>query len=244
MPLNLRIGRRLFAPRPLPTLGALVLCAAFMGLGRWQWHKWQHAEDQSQRFVRGTDQVVPLGERAPGQVQLFQRVSVSGVLDEGHQFLLDNRTHGGRAGYEVLTPLERPAGPLLLVDRGWVPFTGSRAHLPDVSFTSAGTVTLDGRIANLPSPGLASGRAPPSAADPWPKVTSYPGPRELAQALGRPVAARILLLDADAPSGYVREWSPPGLPPLRYLSYALQWWCFAGLAIVLWAVMSTRGKAP
>lgn len=244
MPFNLTTGKRVFAPRPLATLAALALCAAFMGLGRWQWHKWQHAQDEWQRFARGTEQVVPLGDRAPGQVELFQRVSVTGVLDEGHQFLLDNRTSRGRAGYEVLTPLERPGGRLLLVDRGWVPFSGSRAHLPDVSFTSAGTVTFSGRIANLPSPGLASGRAPPGPADPWPKVTSYPSPRELEQALGRAVAVRIVLLDPDAPFGYVREWSPPGLSPLRYLSYAIQWWCFAGLALVLWVVMSARGKAP
>jgi surfeit locus 1 family protein len=244
MPLQLTIGRRVLAPGALATLAALVLAAGFLRLGLWQWHKWQHAHDQWQRFARGTGQVMPLGRRAPGEVPLFQRVSVSGVLDAGHQFLLDNRTNRGRAGYEVLTPLARPGGLLLLVDRGWVPFTGSRAHLPDVSFTSAATVTLTGRIANLPSPGLASGRAPPSPADPWPKVTSYPSPAELAQALGHSLAARILLLDADAPFGLVREWQPPGLPPLRYLSYALQWWCFAALALVAWVVVSLRGRAP
>src|SRR5205807_749607 len=86
------------------------------------------------------------------------------------------RAPRGRAGYEVVTPLLRAGAPALLVDRGWVPFTGSRARLPDVTLRPDATVepaapvTLTGRIADLPSPGLASGRAAPGASAPWPKV--------------------------------------------------------------------------
>lgn len=232
--------RRRFAPSVGLTLAMLILGALFVRLGFWQWHKWQHAQAEWTRFARGTEQLQPLGTRPLAAVEKFQRVSVSGVLDEAHQFLLDNRSWHGRPGYEVLTPLERSGGRTLLVDRGWVPFTGSRARLPDVSFASAGTVTLSGRVADLPAPGLASGRASPGPEDPWPKVTSFPSAAQLARALGRALPERILLLDATAPLGYEREWSPPGLAPLRYLSYAIQWWCFAGLALVLWVVMGVR----
>jgi surfeit locus 1 family protein len=165
---------------------------------------------------------------------------VSGRLDGRHQFLLDNRSYQGRPGYEVLTPLTRAAGAVLLIDRGWVPFTGSRARLPDVGLTGVAGVTVSGRVAELPSAGLASGRAAPDPRDPWPKVTSFPSAQELAGVLGVPLTQRILLLDPGAPEGYVRDWQPPGLAPLRHLSYALQWWCFAALAVVVWAVMSVR----
>ncbi len=233
-------GRRWFATSAGATLLTLVLCAAFVRLGLWQWHKWVHAQDQWTHFARGTGEVQPLGPRPLAAVAKFQRVRVSGVLDAEHQFLLDNRIVRGQAGYEVLTPLTRAGGRTLLVDRGWLPFTGSRAKLPPVSFESPGTVNLTGRVADLPSPGLASGRAPPKASDPWPKLTSYPSAAELERSLGRPLAERILLLDANAPFGYRRDWQPPGLAPLRYLSYAIQWWCFAALALVIWAVMGVR----
>ena len=105
---------------------------------------------------------------------------------------------------------------------------------------SAAPVTLSGRIAELPSPGLASGRAAPSAVAAWPKVTSYPRVAELSAALGAPLAARIVLLDPQARFGYVRDWQPPGMAPLRHLAYAIQWWSFAVLALVVWAIMSTR----
>ena len=60
---------------------------------------------------------------------------------------------------------------------------------------------------------------------------------ELASALGAPLEPRILLLDPQAPFGYVRDWQPPGMSPLRHFSYAIQWWSFAALALIVWAVM-------
>ena len=116
----------------------------------------------------------------------------------------------GRAGFEVLTPLQRPNGRIVLIDRGWVPFSGVRARLPGVDLKSRDNVTVTGRVANLPAPGLASGRAPPAAQLPWPKVTSFPTISQLSVALGSALEPRIVLLDPAADDGYVRDWHPPG----------------------------------
>lgn len=246
MPADAVGAERRFAPSPAVTLVALILAALCVRLGFWQWHRGVERQDAWARYAWGADRLVDLDALDPAGVALFQRVRVSGRLDGAHQFLLDNRTHRGRAGYEVLTPLLRAGAPALLVDRGWMPFTGSRARLPEVTLRpdatvlSAAPVTLTGRIADLPSPGLASGRAAPEASAPWPKVTSYPTLGELGAALAEPLAARILLLDPGEPEGYVRDWQPPGLPPLRHFSYAIQWWIFAALALIGWAVLSTR----
>jgi surfeit locus 1 family protein len=233
-----------FAPSPGLTLVALVVAALFVRLGVWQWHRGVARQEEWTRYARGADQVQELGSRSTSEVPLFQRVVVSGRLDSARQFLLDNRTHNGRPGYEVLTPLARAQAPTLLVDRGWVPFTGSRARLPDVGFDATGTVELAGRISNLPSPGLALGRAAPAASGSWPRLTSYPDMTWLASALGVPLEPHVLLLDPGAPFGYVREWQAPGLSPLRHFSYAVQWWTFAALALIGWLVLSRRGPAP
>ena len=234
-----RVSSARFAPAPGMTLFTLVLCALFVRLGFWQWQRWVESDAAWTRFARGADLVQPLGARALEEVTLYQRVSVTGRLDGRHQFLLDNLSYRGRPGYQVLTPLVRSDGGALLIDRGWVPFSGSRSRLPGVAVSDA-SVSLSGRVAELPSAGLASGRAPPNPADPWPRVTSFPRAAELARALGVPLGERILLLDADAPDGYVRDWQPPGLAPLRHLSYAIQWWCFAALAVVVWGILSAR----
>jgi len=227
------------------TLITLAVCLLCVRLGFWQWHRWQESDAAWTRFARGADAVEPLGARALGEVAIFQRVSVSGALDGRHQFLLDNRSYRGAPGYEVLTPLTRGDGRVLLIDRGWVPFTGSRARLPEVGLADSTPITLSGRVADLPSPGLASGRAPPAAGGSWPRVTSFPDMRELAAALGTSLEPRILLLDASAPLGFVRDWQPPGMSQLRHLSYAIQWWCFAALAAALWAILGLRrARAP
>jgi surfeit locus 1 family protein len=219
----------------------VLLCALFVRLGFWQWDKGNVRQAEWDKFSRGTEKVLALDSLGLDEVPRFQRVSVIGRLDAEHQFLLDNRTYDGRAGYEVLTPLDRPDGRITLVDRGWVPFTGLRERLPGVAIESHGLMTVTGRADNLPSAGLESGRAAPALAKGgWPKVTAYPTMSELSAALGRPLEPRIVLLDAKEPDGYVRDWHPPGMQPLRHWSYAIQWWCFAALAVVFWAVLSRR----
>jgi surfeit locus 1 family protein len=238
--IHIPFGSRTFEASWLMTLLTLAACVAFVSLGRWQWDKGSLREAQAEEFARGGEQPVPLGARSLSKVERFQRVRVRGHFDTAHQFLLDNRTYDGRAGYEVLTPLDRSEGATILVDRGWVPFSGYRDKLPDVSFTPAPLDEVVGRVDELPSEGLASGRAPPDAHAPWPKVTTYPHAAELIDALGRPTEARILLLDARATNGYVREWQPPGLPAIRHWSYAVQWWAFAVLAVALWVILGFR----
>jgi surfeit locus 1 family protein len=242
---RLRVGGRLFAPSWGMTALTAALCVLFVYLGRWQWDKglWRQAEWDA--FARGADRALVLGSHDPTELARFQHVEVTGSFDATHQFLLDNRTHGDEAGYEVLTPLALPDGRELLVDRGWVPFTGSRDRLPDVGLSARGEVTLTGRLDELPAPGLALGRMPPPPGGHWPKLTSYPDMNQLAAAFGHPLAGRILLLDPQAPFGYVRDWQPPGMSPLRNLAYAVQWWGFALTLIVIWAVLSApRTKKP
>lgn len=238
--MRLSFGRRHFSPSPALTVLMLALCVMFIALGRWQWRRGNlHAAEHAQ-FERGARKVLALGSRPLAQVPEEQRVSLTGTYDPVHQFLLDNMSYRDVDGYQVLTPLERPGGQVVLVNRGWVPFHGSRANLPDISIRNAGPVTVSGRVGNLPSAGLASGRAPPPDAGPWPRVTSFPSITQLGAVLGRPLAPHVILLDPQDPEGYVRDWHPPGIPALQNFAYAFEWWCFAVAAIVIWLVLSTQ----
>ncbi len=243
MPTRLTFSGRRFAPSPAFTVLMLVLCLAFVALGHWQWQRGTARAAQQARFERGARRVLSLGSMPLDRVPDYQRVSLTGTYDPAHQFLIDNMSHHGLDGYQVLTPLERPGGAVVLVDRGWVPFLGNRRDLPDISLKSTGSVTVLGRIGNLPVAGLAFGRAPPAASGPWPKVTSFPTLQELSSVLGRPLAARVILLDPHAPDGYVRDWQLPGMPAMRNFAYAFQWWCFAVAAVVIWLMVSSKRQA-
>ncbi len=175
------------------TLVTLILLAVFVSLGRWQWHRGETRQLAWAEFERQTS--LPAID-APADLDAaprYQVIRMRGRFDGAHQFLLDNRFFRGKPGYEVLTPFELADGRRILVNRGWLPFLGHRDRLPDVSIQGdfPGTdVSLDGRLDELPSPGLASGRAPPAAdASCAPTSTSGGGPSGAAVARrgGEPV---------------------------------------------------------
>jgi surfeit locus 1 family protein len=238
MPIRFSAFGRVFAPSWPMTLATLVLLAVFVSLGRWQWQRGEAKQavwSEYERKSAATD----LGTRDPDTLDRFAHVRLSGRFEAAHQFLLDNRSHAGKPGYEVLTPFLSEGGVRMLVNRGWVPFSGYRDRLPDVSLQHTGVLTISGYVDELPASGLASGRAAPAGTS-WPKLTSFPAHAELENALGQKISRRVLLLDAAAPAGYVREWKPPGLAPTRHLSYAIQWWGFAVVLLVIYFGLNFR----
>ena len=241
---RIAVGKRLFAPSWGMTTLALAGCALFAYLGLWQWHKGVRREGEWTNFARGADPAVALGSRDVMRFPRYQHVTVSGRFDGAHQFLLNNEIHDGDDGYQVLTPFELGDGRTLLVDRGWVPFTGSQDRPPDVRLDVVAERTLTGRLDNLPAGGLSFGKMPPEAGSRWPKITTFPDMRQLEAALGHKLERRILLLDPKMPFGYVRDWTPPGMAPIRNLAYAIQWWMFAATAVVIWVVLSARRTTP
>ena len=239
MPIRFSVRGREFAPSWPMTLLVLLLLIAFVSLGRWQWGRGEAKQSAWAEFERATT-AAPLPGGNIDSIERFTRVALDGRFDSKHQFLLDNRSHAGRPGYEVLTAFVLTNGRQLLVNRGWVPFTGYRDRLPDISFAGDESLRITGRVDELPAAGLASGRASPSTDAAWPKLTSFPTHEELEAALGTPIAHRVLLLDPEMPQGYTREWSPPGLPPDRHFSYAIQWWGFACVLLVLYFGLNFR----
>jgi len=243
MPFSLPLGTRRLVLRLPWLLLAVGACALFTSLGFWQWGRGVHrAQDWAEREQHAAaPPIVATGERL-GRLPPQVRVQVEGRYDGAHQLLLDNITRDGRSGYEVLTPLDLPDGVTLLVNRGWVPFTGYRDRLPAVTIAADAPVTVVGRLDQLPSAGLASGSVAPAADGPWPRVTAFPTNADLARALGRPVAAPVLRLDADSGEGYDRRWPLPGVPPERNFSYAIQWWSFAILALALFVFLNLEKR--
>jgi surfeit locus 1 family protein len=243
----LRIGfgsRELRAPwwLALLTLAAILL---FLQLGRWQLHRAAEKRLQQMAFELGALQTTDLGARAVAAVPRYQQVRFRGHYEPAHQFLLDNMTDAGRIGYQVLSPFRLDDGRLLLVNRGWLPLPGgSRNTLPDVSVDGAQSQLLVGRVDELPVTGIAIGRAPPEAGAAWPKRTSFPTSAELAAALAKPIEARQILLGANEPNGFVRQWKSASaqFPPLRHIGYAIQWWAFAVLALVLFVVLNLKRR--
>jgi surfeit locus 1 family protein len=224
----------------LLTLAAIVL---FADLGHWQWQRAQQQQALEDSFRIGGQARSELGADSTAQLPRYAQLRLQGNYDGEHQFLLDNISHDGLPGFEVLTPLRLTDGRTLLINRGWVPLTASRSHLPDVELDVTAPQAVTGRLDDLPVAGIALGRVPPAPGAPWPRLTSFPTMSDLSAALGQPLQSRQLLLDPGQPAGYVRDWRPRGLGPSRHLAYAIQWWLFGALALTLYAYMNWQRSA-
>lgn len=246
VPLRIAVGRRVFSPSWLMTGITLALLILFISLGRWQWGRAELKEQLGEAFAANAMRIVALESKTTTELPRYTRIEVSGRWESDRQFLLDNRTRDGRAGYEVLTPLRLSDGRWLLVNRGWVPFEGYRDQLPDVGLAPRdGEVSASGLLDELPTSGLAGGRAAPAVTGSWPRVTSYPQPAELARSLGvdpRRLERRVLLLDVSIPEGYRRDWKPFAKGPEQNWSYAIQWWSFAVLLLVLFVSLNLKKR--
>jgi cytochrome oxidase assembly protein ShyY1 len=241
--MSLRFGNREFAPRAWSVLLTVAGVGVFVTLGTWQLGRAHEKQALVESFQRGADTNVALG---PGvafdALPRYQHVQVTGHYEPGRQVLIDNMpSQSGKPGYRVLTPLRRAeAARLLLVDRGWVPLGESRATLPDVQ-VAAGNRLVSGRLDGLPAPGVRVGEAGVPGDTHWPRVLNFPRQADLERALGEPVEARILLLDPSQPDGYERAWRPAmQFGPERHYGYAVQWFAFAIVALVIFVSLSLR----
>lgn len=220
-----------FTPRWYSVLVTAVALPLFVSLGSWQWNRGQARQAQWDEFARGDAPAVEASAASLAQLPRYARVRVSGEADGQRQFLLENISHRGAPGYYVLTVLRLAEGSRLLVNRGWVPFTGYREQLPDLRLPEGeqASWTVTGRIGALPVAGLASGQVGPPLTGAWPRVASFPTLAQLEAAYGAPLLPLVLMLDDGPTPGYLRDWTPSGLPPERHVGYAVQWWALAVL---------------
>lgn len=221
----------------------LALCALFLRLADWQWHR---AEYKRELLAQYQTQ----GKRAPVSLDAllsdstlesfppYLRVTADGTYDPTRQVLLQDMTRDDQVGYEVLTPFLMRGGVIALVDRGWVPMDAKGAA-PDVSVDGRPR-QLTASIGLLPAPGIKLGQsAKPDTT--WPKAMLYPTPDELRPLFGPKLMTPLLRLEPDQPDGYRREHElDVGLPPSRHLGYAFQWVALAAAVFGVWLVVNLR----
>lgn len=238
--MSIRIGSRIFAPRLFTTLLTIVLIALLISLGRWQLRRADEKRALFDSFAAGTDATQTIELRTP-PVRRYQHVGASGHYDPTRQILIDNMVNAERAGYFVITPFALAGGGWVLVNRGWVPLGASRAERPAIP-VSSDVRQVRGRADHMPSPGIQMGTKA-VLAPPYPVVAAFPSRNEIARLLGESSwtsATDLVLLDPGEPDGYVRDWSPPGFPPMRHIGYAVQWFALALTLFILWVVTNLR----
>lgn len=236
------VGNWRFRPGRVPTLSVILLCPLLALLGFWQLDRAEQKRQLQDAFDSGAQTVVleaaSVGE-SMAELPRYQRVVMEGHYESERQFLLDNMTHGGVAGYQVLTPFAPEGGDTrVLVDRGWIPKAFGTSLLPDVD-VEENRRQVSGRITRLPRPGLELAAGAPALPE-WPRVVQFPVMDELAESLGAPLAVRMVWLDAAEADGFVRDWQPVEFGPERHLAYAVQWFAMSATVMIIYVALNLK----
>ena len=237
------MDRRWHKPSAFAWALLLIGGVAFSLLGRWQLDRAAQKEQLLASFAAAAAEPAQefgaVRDRADAQRYPHVRVDGHFLVDRG--YLRDEQMHDGRPGVHAIAVFAVAGDDrLLLVDRGWIAWNHAPNTLPAVPPLPAGTRELRGIYAPLPGSGLRVGGNALSAQHAWPKLTLRIDAAEIGADLGAPLLPRMLLLDAEANTGFVREWTPNVMPPMRHLAYAFQWFTFALAALVVFIAVHWR----
>jgi cytochrome oxidase assembly protein ShyY1 len=228
---------------------ALIVVACVVA-GFWQLDRLDQRRDRNALLDARTEQpVAPIQEvltpdasAEEADAVTYRRVAATGTYAVGDDVLVANRTNGGVPGYWVLTPLVVDEGWGVLVNRGWIPLSvgDDPAARAERAAPPTGRVTAVGLLAPTQERGS-------------------PGPID--EETGR--IERLARVDVEAVEDQTRlelvaDWlaleaqDPPvagALPrPVEpaergegpHLSYAIQWFFFASLAVGGYALVLRR----
>ncbi len=241
--------RFLLGPRWLAlALAAVLVAVSCLQLGRWQLHRMEERQARNEAVAEAASATpTPVADllAVGGSVsaeQEWRQVKARGYYDAEHEMIVRLRPEDGRPGVHALTPLVTAEGPALLVDRGFVAASGSgeSAQLPP---PPRGSVSVVARV-------RASEEGQGSGGDPAAGSIRFIDVDEIAATLPYPVYGGWAELVAHTPAAADRgpataadmaapqPVDPPAGGDGPHLAYALQWFLFAGLALVGWVLLA------
>jgi len=201
------------------TLGvaAILVATVCVLLGRWQLDRLaQRRARNAVLAARLALPPLPVGRDIPADSARQRRVVAQGVYDFSAERTWPGRSFQGTPGVALVTPLRLADGSAVLVDRGWAP-SPDAFHVDHTLYGEPDTATVTG-IALIPPRGRGDV-----------DVTGF-------------LPFVIQLESADPARGLPRRWPSPAFDDGPHLSYAIQWFSFAVIALVGTAVLIRKGR--
>jgi surfeit locus 1 family protein len=241
---NVRPGMYRFLLRPrwvgfhlLVVTGIVVM----INLGFWQLRRLDERRDFNAVIeARYDEPPVPLDvlvapDGSVDEAAEWRPVTASGSYLPDETFFVVNRSQNGRAGRNVVVPLELDDGRILIVNRGFVPLQIDEVpDIPAVDVEILGRVRLsqERRLGQLSDP--AEGELV--------EVQRIDIDRLAAQLPGEVVPVYVDLVTSDPPErdDLPESVAPPYLGEGNHLSYAFQWFIFSACVAAGWVIVVRR----
>jgi cytochrome oxidase assembly protein ShyY1 len=217
---------------------AVLVAATCVNLGLWQLRRLDERRTLNARILDRRSATPITIERMPegAAADPYRQADAQGTYDVEHEVLVYGRSLDGEAGHHVVTPLVFPSGGAILVVRGWVPFATQAAPVREAA-PPANEVEVTGYL--VPDEG--DGSVAPDA-DGIVRVLDVGG---IASSMPYDVFPLPLQLAEQTPPQAGSLPIPVPVPELSegpHLSYAIQWFSFAVVALVGAAILLRRDR--
>lgn len=200
-------------------LSAVLVAAVCVRLGIWQLDRL--AERNARNVMQAARLALPALEVRAGisrDSANMRRVIARGRYEYDAERTWPGRSFEGTPGVALLTPLRLADGSAVLVDRGWAP-SPDAFHVDHAAFRELDTASVQG-VARL-----------------------LPRGRGDVDSLGAGLLPFVIELENPEPvRGLPRRWPAPSFGSGPHLSYAIQWFSFALIALVGTALMIRKGR--
>lgn len=241
----------------LPSALALVCFGVLVGLGTWQWQRWDWKTDLIAKIAaRRTGEPIPYAEAlsrfaSAGEAE-YTRVRVAGTFDhttERHLYAPSTAAQGWNV-FTLLTPSD--GAPPVFVNRGWVP-----ADRKDAATRAEGQVAGVTEVVGLVRAGEPLGLFTPAPDRPGNRYYARdleafrfapdPPPTAEARSRMRLAAYAPFAIDAEAEPANPGGWPKGGTTELRisnrHLEYIVTWYGLAATLIGVFAAFAHQRLA-
>jgi surfeit locus 1 family protein len=238
-----RVPRRTAALVAAAVLGT----ALFARLGMWQLDRLYERRARNRLVASHLgDPPVALAQVGADSSSLYRRVRITGTYEGEHEIVLADRVRDGAPGVQLITPARIDSGiggdTLLLVNRGWV-YAPDGMSVDEAAWREDSRFSASGYVQQL-----SVGRGVPSISSAHPNRMRWLDAQVIARFVGHPVTPYqvVLLPDSDRFGSIARSEGPHARPANRrtpariepppldegpHLSYAIQWFSFAAIAL-------------
>ncbi|MCU0490938.1 MAG: SURF1 family protein [Chloroflexaceae bacterium] len=225
-------------------LFALLILAMMVWLGFWQLNRLEQRRSHNASLIAALSQPAQLISGGPvdGEALHFHNIRVSGTFDNSQSMLLRNQQVNGQNGVHLLTPLRLTGSDqAIIVDRGWLP-ADPRGRAEVAPYAVAGEVTLEGVAMKGQSrpdnwlAGLDVAMPDETRIEAWLRVDLQKMQTQLPYQL-LPIYVQQSPAPGTAPEALPRPQATADLDEGPHLSYALQWFGFSAMLIVVYTLL-------
>jgi len=244
------MSRYRFALRPrwiISHVFVLAMVVAFIFAGFWQLSRLQEKRDRNDRVTaRTAEEVADAADLArpgdyAGAADLeFRRTTATGTYLADQEVLVRARSRDSAPGSWILTPLLLNDGTAVVVNRGWISNGGQFESVPKRFRAPDGEVTVSGLVRKTETRGRFGPKDPATGTL---ENLARADVARIDQQIDGDVLPFYLQLQEQDPAITPQDPRPVPAPELDegpHLSYALQWFTFALMTVIIYPLILRR----